>query len=71
SLEQRWGVKWRQDDKEKKFYNRRRSIIATIKKYAEEHNITMETAVNLAEENRSRRSKSLHYLAEHNDTIFD
>ncbi|SAL97782.1 hypothetical protein [Absidia glauca] len=71
SLEQRWGVKWRQDDKEKKFYNRRRSIIATIEKYAEEHNITMETAVNLAEENRSRRSKSLHYLAEHNDTIFD
>ncbi|SAM09828.1 hypothetical protein [Absidia glauca] len=71
SLEQRWGVKWRQDDKEKKFYNRRRSIIATIKKYAEEHNITMETAVNLAEENRSRRSKSLHYLVEHNDTIFD
>jgi hypothetical protein len=31
----------------------------------------METAVNLAEENRSRRSKSLNYLAEHNDTIFD
>jgi hypothetical protein len=71
SLEQRWGAKWRQDEKEKKFYNRRRSIILTIKKYAEEHNVSMETAVNLAEENRSRRSKSLHYLAEHNDTIFD
>lgn len=71
TLERQWGVKWRNDDKEIKFLNRRRSIINTITKYAEQNNITIETAVDLAEERRSRLKKSLHYLAENNDKIFD
>jgi hypothetical protein len=70
-LEQRWGVQWRKDMKERKFFNRRRSIIDTITKYAEQHHITIETAVNIAEEKRRRQNKSLHYLSEHNDRIFD
>ncbi|SAM07745.1 hypothetical protein [Absidia glauca] len=47
-LERQWAVEWREDRKERKFLNRRRSIIT---------NITIETAANVAEERRSRFNK--------------
>ncbi|SAM09324.1 hypothetical protein [Absidia glauca] len=48
----------------------RRLIITTINNFAQQHNITIETAANAAEERRSQLNQSLHYLAEHNDQIF-
>jgi hypothetical protein len=70
SLEQEWGTKWRNDQGEK-ILQQTTPIINTIKTYAEQHNITIETAVGIAEERRVRLKKSLHYLAENNDKIFD
>ncbi|SAM03910.1 hypothetical protein [Absidia glauca] len=64
------GVNWREDQKEQKFSNRRRSIITIINKFAQQHNITTETDANVAEERCSGLNKSLHHLAEHNDQIF-
>ncbi|SAM03303.1 hypothetical protein [Absidia glauca] len=71
TLERQWGVKWREDQEERKNFNKRRSIITTINSFAQQHNITIETAANVTEERRSPPNKSLHYLAEHNDQIFE
>jgi hypothetical protein len=56
--------------KERKKYHRRRSII-TIINFAQQHNIAIETAVNVTDEKCSRLNKSLHHLDEHNDQIFE
>jgi hypothetical protein len=48
-----------------------RSIITTINNFSLQHSITIETAPNAAEERRSRLNKSLHYLAEQDDQIFE
>jgi glutaminase len=70
----RWNH-WKNDGarmkRKKKFINRRRSIVTTINKYANQHNLTIETAVNIAEERHSRLNRSLHYLSERNGMIFD
>ncbi|SAM03288.1 hypothetical protein [Absidia glauca] len=66
-----WGGKWREDKKERKFLSRRRSIITTINNFAHQHNITVETAANVAIERHFRLNKSLHYLAEHNYQTFE
>ncbi|SAM01821.1 hypothetical protein [Absidia glauca] len=57
-------------NKETKFFSTRRSIITIITNFAQQHNITVKTAANVAEERRSRLNEPLHYLAEHNDQIF-
>ncbi|SAM06420.1 hypothetical protein [Absidia glauca] len=46
-------------------------MITTINNFAQQHNITIETSANVAEERCSRLNKSLYYLAEHNDHIFE
>lgn len=58
-LERRWGTKWRKNEKEKKFFNRRKIIISTIEKYAIDHNISQQTAVDIAERRRSQKGYSL------------
>jgi hypothetical protein len=60
TLERQWGVEWRENQKERKSFNKRRSIITTIK-----------PAANVAEERGSRLNKYLNYLAKHNDQIFE
>jgi hypothetical protein len=60
-----------EDQKEGKFFNRRRSIITIINNFAQHHNITIEAAANVAEERCSRPNKSSHHLAEHNDQNFE
>jgi hypothetical protein len=47
------------------------SIITTTNNFAQQHNITIETAANVDEERRYRLNKSLHYLAEHGVQIFE
>ncbi|SAM04739.1 hypothetical protein [Absidia glauca] len=42
-----------------------------INNLAQQHNIIIETAANVAEERRSQLNKSLHYLAEHNGPTFE
>jgi hypothetical protein len=56
TLERQWGVNRREDQKEPKFFNRRRSTITII------NNV----AAYVVKERRSRLNKPLHYLAEHN-----
>lgn len=70
-LERLWGVRWRKEEKEKKFFNRRRVIIKEIEKYATAHNISMQTAVEIAERRRSHKGRSLHWLANNKDEIFE
>ncbi|SAL96746.1 hypothetical protein [Absidia glauca] len=69
TLERQWGVKRREDQKERKLFKRRRSIITIINNFAQQHII--ETAANAAEERCSRLNKSLHHLTEHNDQIVE
>jgi hypothetical protein len=38
---------------------------------SQQHNITIETAANVAKERCSRLNKTLHHLAEHNDQTFE
>ncbi|SAM09187.1 hypothetical protein [Absidia glauca] len=64
------GVKWREDQKERKSFNRRRLIIVTINNFSQQHKITIVTAADVAEERRSRLNKSMHHLAKHNGQIF-
>ncbi|SAM01699.1 hypothetical protein [Absidia glauca] len=70
TLVRQWGAKWR-EDQTLKFFNRCRSIITTINNFAQQHNITIETAANDAEERCSRLNKSLHHFAEHDDQILE
>jgi hypothetical protein len=70
-MERQWGVKWREDHKERKFFNSSRSIITVINNSTQQRNNSIETAANVAEERCSRLNKSLRYLAKHNDQIFE
>jgi hypothetical protein len=62
------GASWRNDDRQ--FYNRRKRIIDEIKKYAQLHSITVEAAVDYAEQKRIERSKTLDYLSKNPHHIF-
>lgn len=69
-LEEKFGTRWRRAEKEKKFFNRRKLIIKTIEDYAMKRNISLETAVNIAERRRSQKGYSLHWLANNKIEIF-
>ncbi|KAG2191953.1 hypothetical protein INT47_004736 [Mucor saturninus] len=70
-LERRWGTRWRKEETEKKFFNRRRLIINEIERYASQNNITTRTAVDIAERRRSQKGYSLHSLSKNINKIFE
>ncbi|SAM07682.1 hypothetical protein [Absidia glauca] len=65
------GVKWGEDQKERKVFNRRRSIITIIDNLAQQYNTTIETAADVTEERCSRLNKPLYHLAKHDEQIFE
>jgi hypothetical protein len=54
-----------------KFFNRRKLIISAIEKYAAEQNVSLQTSVDTAERRRSQKGRSLHWLANNKDKIFE
>lgn len=62
------GSNWRTNDRS--YYRRRLAIIRAIKKYAETHKLSYETAVRIAEQRRERANFSLDYLAKNSSRMF-
>jgi len=50
ALEQRWGTRWRRDESEKKFFNRRRAIINAIRQYADGNHLSYQTTLDIADQ---------------------
>jgi len=70
-LEKRWGTQWRRSEKEKKFFNRRYIILKEIERYAHEHGISIQTAVDEAERRRIQRNCSLNWLSNNKNQIYN
>jgi hypothetical protein len=65
SLDDQFGKKWRKSEKSRKLYERRMKVIKLLKGLIEANNeISVENVVNIVEEKRVLKNKSLHYMSQ-------
>ncbi|ORY97900.1 transcriptional activator of glycolytic enzymes-domain-containing protein [Syncephalastrum racemosum] len=62
------GSHWRANDRS--YYRRRQAIITVVKKYADTHGLSYDTAVRIAEQRRAKGKYSLDFLAKNSSRMF-